>query len=146
MKEEREKKGSKVYFNICKEDIIITSIIVFMLTLLYLSKDNEKERSEEILSFNGKTIGITSSIIGQRHGKNLRYYFYQDNKRYFSNIDVSFNYGAKDLKRYFNVVFDKKNPENSHIYLNEEIQPDSITLTKAGFKYGLVLCILYSRP
>ena len=32
-------------------------------------------------------------------------------------------------------MFDKNNPESSHIYLNEEIRPDSITLIKAGFKY-----------
>lgn len=135
MKEEREKKGFKLNLKIDKQDIIFIIIISLMVILSFFSKDIERERREEILNFNGKTIGTTSSIIEQRHGKNLSYYFYQDNKRYFSNIDVSFNYGTNDLKRYFNVVFDKKNPENSHIYLNEEIQPDSITLTKAGFKY-----------
>ena len=59
---------------------------------------------------------------------------YYKNQRFVSESNEN-NFSKKDLKKFFNVVFDKKNPENSHLYLNEEIQPDSITLTKAGFKY-----------
>jgi hypothetical protein len=78
---------------------------------------------------------MTSSIKERRRGKELRYYFYQYNKRFVSKIDVNSNYSENDLNKFYNIVFNEKKPNESHIYLNEEIQPDSITLTKAGFKY-----------
>jgi hypothetical protein len=135
MKEEREKKSYKLNLKIDKQDIIFIIIISLIVILSFFSKDIEKERNEEILNYEGKSIGITSSFKEVKYGTNLKYYFYNNNKRYVSEIKVNFSCNENNLKKFFAVVFDKKNPENSYIYLNEEIQPDSITLTKAGFKY-----------
>ena len=135
MKEERKKKSFKLNLRISKEDIIFIIIISLIVFFSFFSRDIEKEKNEEIIHYEGKIIGMTSSIKERRRGKELRYYFYQYNKRFVSKIDVNSNYSENDLNKFYNIVFNEKKPNESHIYLNEEIQPDSITLTKAGFKY-----------
>ncbi|MCW1146807.1 hypothetical protein [Flavobacterium lacisediminis] len=134
MKEEREKKTIITYLKENEGKFIFLLILLSIVFILIFSKFRKEEYNYKIKNYNGKTIGITSSI--KSHGKtsDLRYYFYYKNQRYVAESNEN-KFSKKDLKKFFNVVFDKKNPENSHIYLNKEIQPDSITLTKAGFKY-----------
>jgi hydroxymethylpyrimidine pyrophosphatase-like HAD family hydrolase len=134
MKEEREKKSYSTFLKENEGKIVFLLIILFFIFIMIFSKFKKEEYNNKIKNYNDKTIGITSSI--KNHGKtsDLRYYFYYKNQRFVSESNEN-NFSEKDLKKFFNVVFDKKNPENSHIYLNEEIQPDSIALTKAGFKY-----------
>ena len=134
MKEEREKKTIITYLKENEGKFIFLLILLFIVFILIFSKYRKEEYNYKIKNYNGKTIGITSSI--KSHGKtsDLRYYFYYENQRYVAESNEN-KFSKKDLKKFFNVVFDKKNPENSHIYLTKEIQPDSIALTKAGFKY-----------
>lgn len=134
MKEEREKKSFSTYLKENEGKFVFLLIILFLIIIMIFSKFRKEEYNDKIKKYNGKTIGITSSIKSHRKSQDLRYYFYYKNQRFVSESNEN-NFSKKDLKKFFNVVFDKKNPENSHIYLNEEIKPDSIALTKAGFKY-----------
>ena len=134
MKEERKKKSYSTFLKENEGKIVFLLIILFFIFIMIFSKFKKEEYNNKIKNYSGKTIGITSSIKNHVKTSDLRYYFYYKNQRLVSESNEN-NFSKKDLKKFFNVVFDKKNPENSHIYLNEEIQPDSITLTKAGFKY-----------
>ena len=134
MKEERKKKSYSTFLKENEGKIVFLLIILFFIFIMIFSKFKKEEYNNKIKNYDGKTIGITSSIKNYGKTSDLRYYFYYKNQRFVSESNEN-NFSKKDLKKFFNVVFDKKNPENSHLYLNEEIQPDSITLTKAGFKY-----------
>ena len=134
MKEEREKKSYSTFLKENEGKIVFLLIILFFIFIMIFSKFKKEEYNNKIKNYNDKTIGITSSIKNHEKTSDLRYYFYYKNQRFVSESNEN-NFSKKDLKKFFNVVFDKKNPENNHIYLNEEIQPDSIALTKAGFKY-----------
>ncbi len=93
---------------------------------------------KEIESYKSKAIGKTNKIISAGKGTVFfQYYFYYNNKKYTSNSKHN-NFDKNNLKKFFLVSFDKQKPENSHIYLENELNPDSITLVKAGFK-----CITY---
>jgi hypothetical protein len=134
MKEESTKKSISTFLKENEGKIVSLLILLFIVIIIIFSKFRKEEYNDKIKKYNGKTIGITSSIKSRGKTSDLRYYFYYKNQRYVAESNEN-KFSKKDLKKFFNVVFDKKNPKNSHIYLNEEIQPDSITLTKAGFKY-----------
>jgi hypothetical protein len=134
MIEKREKKTIITYIKEKERIIISLLILLFIVFILIFSKIKKEKYNDKIKKYNGKTIGITSSIKVHAKTSDLRYYFYYKNKRFVAKSNEN-KFSKKDLKKFFNVVFDKKNPEHSHIYLSEEIKPDSITLTKAGFKY-----------
>ena len=67
--------------------------------------------------------------------KALKFYFYSNGKLFIGKQHSSDYFDKSILNRYYVVKHDTQTPRKNCINLNEEIQPDSITLTKAGFKY-----------
>jgi hypothetical protein len=133
MKENREKKSYSTFLKENEGKIVLAITIVFIFLILIYSNVNEKEYLKKIDNYQGKTIGKVYSIKLGKH-KHLKFYYYNKSKKYFSEARYS-EYTHDNFEKYFRVTFNKKNPSESHIYLNKEIQPDSITLTKASFKY-----------
>ena len=133
MKKEREKKNYSTYLKENEGKIMLAITIVFIFLIIIYSNINEKEYYKKIDNYQGKTVGKVYSIRLGKHSY-LKYYFYDNNKKYYSEARYS-EYTFDNLGKYYHVIFNEKNPCESHIYLNKEIKPDSITLTKAGFKY-----------
>ncbi len=133
MKEEREKKSYSTFLKENEGKIMLTITIVCIFLIIIYSNINEKEYYKKIDNYQGKTIGKVYSIRLGKHSY-LKYYFYDNNKKYFSEARYS-EYTDENFEKYYLVIFNEKNPYNSHIYLNKEIQPDSVKLIKAGFKY-----------
>lgn len=133
MKEERKKKSYSTFLKENEGKIMLTITIVFIFLIIIYSNINEKEYYKKIDNYQGKTIGKVYSIKLGKHSY-LKYYFYDNNKKYFSEARYS-EYTHDNFEKYYRVIFNEKNPNNSHIYINKEIQPDSIKLIKAGFKY-----------
>jgi hypothetical protein len=133
MKEEREKKNYSTFLKENEGKILLAITIVFIFLIIIYSNINEKEYNEKINNYEGKTIGKVYNIRLGKHSY-LKYYFYDNDKKYYSEARYS-EFTHDNFGKYYRVIFNEKNPSESHIYLNEEIQPDSITLTKARFKY-----------
>ncbi|HBD26354.1 hypothetical protein [Flavobacterium sp.] len=133
MKEEREKKSYSTFLKENEGKIMLAITIIFISLIMIYSNINEKEYYKKINHFQGKTVGKVYSI---RLGKSsyLKYYFHDNDKKYYSEARYS-EYTFDNFGKYYRVIFNEKKPSENHIYLNKEIQPDSITLTKAGFKY-----------
>ena len=62
----------------------------------------------------------------------MQYYFYV-NKRIVSKVSVGNNTDSTVLNKFYKVKYDLNNPEENYIVLEEELEPDSISLVKAGF-------------
>ncbi len=109
----------------------VIGIIVFVLIFLSVvfSIKNSDKYNEYKKTFKGETIGLTTRF--EREGKRdyLKYYFYSDGK-ILSEVS-SKDYEA--VNKFYKVKYDLKNPEQNYIVLEEELQPDSLTLVKAGF-------------
>lgn len=133
MKEERKKKSYSTFLKENEGKIMLTITIVFIFLIIIYSNINEKEYYKKIDNYQGKTIGKVYSIKLGKHSY-LKYYFYDNNKKYFSEARYS-EYTHDNFEKYYRVIFNERNPNNSHIYINKEIQPDSIKLIKASFKY-----------
>ena len=133
MKEERKKKSYSTFLKENEGKIMLTITIVFIFLIIIYSNINEKEYYKKIDNYQGKTIGKVYSIKLGKHSC-LKYYFYDNNKKFFSEARYS-EYTHDNFEKYYRVIFNEKNPNNSHIYINKEIQADSIKLIKAGFKY-----------
>ena len=133
MKKEREKKNYSTYLKENEGKIMLAITIVFIFLIIIYSNINEKEYYKKIDNYQGKTVGKVYSIRLGKHSY-LKYYFYDNNNKYFSEAQYS-EYTHDNFEKYYRVIFNEKNPSYSHIYLNKEIQPDSIKLIKAGFKY-----------
>lgn len=124
-----------------KEDVRIIhktnwiKVIVFFVlvgSFIYAMYYNDNEQSDYIKSFKGETIGLlTRERDHDEHGYTLQYYFYLD-KKIRSVIYVK-KYDTKAFNKFFKVKFDTDNPEKNYIVLEQELEPDSITLVKAGF-------------
>lgn len=132
MKEEREKKSYSTFLKENEGKIMLAITIIFISLIMIYSNINEKEYYKKINDFQDKTIGKVYSIRLGKHSY-LKYYFYKNSKKYFSEARYS-EFTHENFGKYYRVIFNEKNPSESHIYLNKEIKPDSITLTKAGFK------------
>jgi len=109
----------------------IVGIIFFALIFLSVvfSIKNGNKYDEYKKTFKGETIGLTTRF--ERKGKRdyLRYYFYA-NKKILSEI-----YSKDDglVDKFYKVKYDLNNPEENYIVLEEKLEPDSISLVKAGF-------------
>lgn len=132
MKDEREKKSYLTFLKENEGKIMLAITIVFIFLIIIYLNTNEKEYFKKIDNYQDKTIGKVYSIKLGKHSY-LKYYFYDNSKKYFSEARYS-DFTHDNFEKYYRVIFNERNPHESHIYLNKEIQPDSITLTKAGFK------------
>lgn len=109
----------------------IGGIVIFILILIFIffsiKKANKYDDYKK--TFKGEAIGFVTRI--EREGKRdyLKYYFYSDRK-ILSEVS-SKDYGL--VNKFYKVKYDLNNPEQNYIVLEEELQPDSLTLVKAGF-------------
>ncbi|MBF4514842.1 hypothetical protein IRZ71_00710 [Flavobacterium sp. ANB] len=112
----------------------IKVIVFFMLVglLIYSMYYNDKEQGNYLKSFKGEKIGLLTRVKDHdEHGYTLQYYFYLD-KKIRATIYVK-EYDSEILNKFFKVKYNINNPEENYIVLEEELEPDSISLVKAGF-------------
>ena len=119
-------KNNKIYF------AFVTLLIV---AFFAINEYNKRQRKEEIENYKETTIAFTLEIKNYEDSSELKFYFYSNGKLFIGKQHSSDYFDKSILNRYYVVKHDTQNPRKNCIYLNEEIQPDSITLTKAGFKY-----------
>nr|WP_315244770.1 hypothetical protein [uncultured Flavobacterium sp.] len=103
-------------------------ILVIMLMILFSRKDVEQSENYR-KTFKGETIGLITRAKYHRKTRSLRYYFYA-NKKVLSEVSIK-DYGR--VNNFYKVKYDLNNPEENYIVLEEELEPDSISLAKAGF-------------
>lgn len=85
-------------------------------------------------SFRGETIALVTINEGSSEDMVLRYYFYADRKILGKIGNRSRNSNLyKEINKFYKVKYDLKKPEENEIFLEEELEPDSILLVKAGF-------------
>lgn len=115
----------------------VAGIVIFIGILIFIifSIKNADKYNDYKKTFKGETIGFVTRI--EREGKRdyLKYYFYSDRK-ILSEVS-SQNYGL--VNKFYKVKYDLNNPEQNYIVLGEELQPDSLTLVKAGFTKNKIL-------
>ena len=119
-------KNNKIYF---------AFVILLIIAFFAINEYNKRQRKEEIESYKETTIAFTLEIKHYEDSSELKFYFYSNGKLFIGKQHSSDYFDKSVLNRYYVVKHDTQNPKKNYIYLNEEIQPDSITLTKAGFKY-----------
>ena len=119
-------KNNKIYF------AFVTLLII---AFFAINEHNKRQRKEEIENYKETTIAFTLEIKNYEDSSELKFYFYSNGKLFIGKQHSSDYFDKSILNRYYVVKHDTQNPRKNCIYLNEEIQPDSITLTKAGFKY-----------
>ncbi len=119
-------KNNKIYF------AFVTLLII---AFFVINEHNKRQRKEEIENYKETTIAFTLEIKNYEDSSELKFYFYSNGKLFIGKQHSSDYFDKSILNRYYVVKHDTQNPRKNCIYLNEEIQPDSITLTKAGFKY-----------
>lgn len=124
MKEKKEKTSSK--------GCHLILIIFYGLLFFFIFKG--LKHNQEIKTYSGSTIGLANSFKHYAKTKDLNYYFYINDQRIISKTSGNDLYN-KDLKKFYQIKYDISNPENNHIVLSNHLQPDSLTLVKAGFTY-----------
>jgi hypothetical protein len=109
----------------------VIGIILFVLIFLSVvfSIKNENKYNEYKKTFKGETIGLATRFERQGKRDYLRYYFYA-NKKILSEI---YSNDEDLVNKFYKVKYDLNNPEEHYIILEEELEPDSISLVKAGF-------------
>lgn len=119
MREKHNNNNNWIYLSIS----LFFGLILSLIYSLYYEGEYKKPLKEE-------TIGLATRIKQGRQST-LRYYFYVDEKRILGSVSLA---NPNLINKFYRVKYDPNNPEKGHtIILNEELQPDSITLVKAGF-------------
>ncbi|TDW49722.1 hypothetical protein EV144_102141 [Flavobacterium sp. 270] len=108
--------------------IVGVALLALIFVVSIFSNKNEKKYDEHDKNLKGETIGLTTRVKYHRKTRSLRYYFYT-NKKVLA--EVSIDYGQ--VNKFYKVKYDLDNPEKNYIVLEEELEPDSISLVKAGF-------------
>jgi hypothetical protein len=103
-------------------------VAVIMFMILFSSKNAEQSEKYR-KTFKGETIALTTRIKHAGKTSSLRYYFYTG-KKVLSEVS-SRDYGL--VNKFYKVKYDLNNPDENYIVLEEELEPDSISLVKAGF-------------
>jgi|GEM_PF-2153802 len=117
--------------------LVFGFLIVCFLVLFFYSNHVHKKNQEQIKTYKGETIGYATRIKSYKNSRDLIFYFYKDEKRCLSKIDLK-DYNNYLTNKFYKVTFDENNPTNNYLYINKPLKPDSITLIKAGFKFTKV--------
>jgi len=104
-------------------------LIAIIFLCIFLSSKDTKKYNEHKKTFKGETIGFVTRIVREGKRDYLKYYFYSGRK-ILSEVS-SGDYELVD--KFYKVKYDLNNPEDNYIVLEEELEPDSISLVKAGF-------------
>ncbi|CAD0001378.1 hypothetical protein [Flavobacterium salmonis] len=105
--------------------------IIAIIIIIFFSRKDDSKSEENIKSFKGEAIGLATRFKYGRKVTYLQYYFYLD-KKIISKISVD-KYDPTLLNKFYKVKYDLNKPEENDLVLEAELQPDSITLVKAGF-------------
>jgi hypothetical protein len=115
-----------------EENVSVKAVLViFSIFLLIGYVFSENRHQEKIQNCDQSTIGYTHRIKSSGKHSALMYYFYVDSIKVISKAD---KFDANCSFRYYIVKYDKKNTDENIILLDQEINPDSLSLVKAGFK------------
>ena len=121
-----------------KEKYFVFSLIgIAFLAMFFYSNYEKKKRKEEIKNFKGETIGYTTRIKSHKNSRDLIFYFYKNEKKYLSKVDVK-DHNNYLTNKFYKATFDEKNPEKNYLYINKPLEPDSISLIEAGFTYNKI--------
>ncbi|MEL1240805.1 hypothetical protein [Flavobacterium flavipallidum] len=118
----KNKKGNYV-------GIIVFVAIVFV--LLFFNYYEKHKIEEYRRTFKGQTIGFTTRYKNHSKSISIKYYFYYRERIVGSMIVYGNN--SNRLSKFYKVKYNLKNPYENYIVLDEELQPDSLELVKAGF-------------
>jgi hypothetical protein len=102
--------------------------------MYFYSNYENKKRKEQIKSYKGETIGLATKIKLHKNGKDLNFYFYNNKKRFLSKIILN-KHNNYTINKFYKVTYDKNNPKNNFLHIKTPLEPDSISLVKAGFTY-----------
>lgn len=104
-------------------------LIAIIFLWIFLSSKDAKEYNEHKKTFKGETIGFVTRIVREGKRDYLKYYFYSGRKILSEVSSRDFDL----VDKFYKVKYDLNNPEDNYIVLEEELEPDSISLVKAGF-------------
>lgn len=116
---------------------IFSFIVISMLVIIFYAENKKADLNKAIKAYKGTTIGYATRIKSHKNSRDLIFYFYKDEKRCISKIDLK-DYNNYLTNKFYKVTFDQNNPENNYLYINKPLEPDSTTLIKAGFKFTKV--------
>ena len=111
------------------ELVIGTIFLVALFFSIFLSNKNQDNYEKYKQTFKGETIGFATRIDHEGKRDYLKYYFYSGGK-ILSEV-LSGDSGL--VNKFYKVKYDLNKPEEHYIVLDEELEPDSISLVKAGF-------------
>ncbi|TDO78110.1 hypothetical protein EV143_103357 [Flavobacterium chryseum] len=122
-------KGTNINTNLVGPILLI--VIIFL--LFFLASKDANEYNEYKKTFKGETIGFVTRIDDRRKKRDyLKYYFYSG-KKILSEISTREHNGYDLINKFYKVKYNINNPEENYIILEEKLEPDSISLVKAGF-------------
>jgi hypothetical protein len=111
-----------------KAVLVIFSIFLLMLVGYVFSENRQQEK---MLNRDQSTIGYVHRIDWSGKNSDLKYYFYVDSLKFLSESRA---FDVDCLHKYYVVKYNSKNPKENALLLDQEINPDSLSLVKAGFK------------
>lgn len=107
-------------------------MFIFFLFILEMFRECRTEnRNYEANKFKGEKVGIAYEYKKIGKYKDLIYYFYHKNKKYFDTLNEhNFKY---EIGKLYIVKFSLNDPQNSHILFEKEVK-DTISIINSGFK------------
>jgi hypothetical protein len=106
--------------------------ICFLFILEMFRECRINNRNEEANKLNGEKVGIAYKYKKTGKYKDLIYYFYHNNKKYFDTLDEhNFKY---EIGKLYIVKYSLSSPQNSHILFEKEVK-DTISIINSGFKH-----------
>ncbi|MEN2399674.1 hypothetical protein GKZ90_0007790 [Flavobacterium sp. MC2016-06] len=111
---------------------IIVFLVMGILFFFFIQKGKDREEYKKRLKEEG--IALATRVEESGEDRVLKYYFYS-NKRIISEINTASYEGNeyKLINKFFKVKYNLDKPEENEIFLEEELNPDSTSLVKAGF-------------
>jgi hypothetical protein len=112
---------------------LIGPILLFaiLFVLFFLSNKDAEEYDKYKKTLKGETIGFATRTEKVKRDY-LKYYFYSGRK-ILSETSIEKYNGDELINKFYKIRYNINNPEENYIVLEEELEPDSISLVKAGF-------------
>ncbi|MEN2399675.1 hypothetical protein GKZ90_0007795 [Flavobacterium sp. MC2016-06] len=109
--------------------IVVFSIVMTLLFFIIRHSNVEHEKFKKRLT--EETIGFATRTEYANKTTHLKYYFYLNGK-ILSETKID---GSDEtlINKFYKVKYNPNNPEENEIVLDEKLEPDSISLVKAGF-------------
>lgn len=117
--------------NINKNLIGPIFLFAILFLLFFLSNKDAEEYDKYKKTLKGETIGFATRVEKVKRDY-LKYYFYSGRK-ILSETSIEKYNGDELINKFYKIKYNINNPEENYIVLEEELEPDSISLVKAGF-------------